>query len=578
LYLYQTAEPYVLAFFPGADQGSLSQDEKLLAIGLKNGDVQIWNMDDMSLKQTFTHRFPEDIVQKIEEDQLIPYYVGGITFSPDNSEIAVGYADGTIDLFRIGENKPHTTLRHDSFSLWQTDIGLIFQLSYSPDGKTLVVFKYAPYINANRLTFWSLPDGNLISVSEAGRFYQFASPAYLPDGQTLLVSSRKDSYLYLTLWNVQAGKKLNGFATGLVEIISTDIAPDGKQVTIYGSDAQQIYYRRVWTMPEGTLLENEKLDEYPGKEYYTRIDKLLFEQGHYYNTWSDETNRNFAQLGVTGNQTFRILGESSWLNFPEETSEPLNLPEEASDPYYDRHEQTIGWCTPGALHFMDKDGKVITAEVPLITHCNGLIVSPARSYAVAWYGGQSMYLVNLKTGKFNKLSSPRGWTMSILTAQFSPDEEILISSRPGLVTIWQVDPAEKIVDSQPGIYTGNNIEAVFSKDGTFAVTLNAGTREESDESQLVVWRIQDAFTLHRINPPLFGDSRPEFTTFALSPSNELIASGDDFGGIGIWSVKSGEELAYFDIDALPLDLAFTPDGSGLIMVLGDGTVRLWGVP
>ncbi len=206
VYFYQTKAPYVLASFPDADQGYLSQDEKLLALGLKNGDVQIWNMDDLSLKQTLTHIFPEDIVKKIKEEQLVPFYVGGMAFSPDNSEIAVGYADGTIDLFRIGENKPYVTLRHDSFSLWQTDIGLIFHLSYSPDGKTLVVFKYAPSISANRLTFWSLPEGKLISVSEAAQFYDFTDPAYLPDNQTLLVSSRKDSYLYLTLWNVQTGK------------------------------------------------------------------------------------------------------------------------------------------------------------------------------------------------------------------------------------------------------------------------------------------------------------------------------------------------------------------------------------
>ena len=53
-------------------------------------------MADMSLKQTFTHKFPEDIVKKIEEDMLLPFYVGGIAFSPDNSEIAVGYADGVV--------------------------------------------------------------------------------------------------------------------------------------------------------------------------------------------------------------------------------------------------------------------------------------------------------------------------------------------------------------------------------------------------------------------------------------------------------------------------------------------------
>jgi WD40 repeat protein len=94
----------------------------------------------------------------------------------------------------------------------------------------------------------------------------------------------------------------------------------------------------------------------------------------------------------------------------------------------------------------------------------------------------------------------------------------------------------------------------------------------------MIWRTADAFTLHRINPPVIASSQPKFTSFALSPDDKLIASGDDFGGIRLWSVETGEELAKFDIEARPLDLNFTPDGSGLIIVLGDGTIRLWGLP
>ncbi len=578
VYLYQTAAPYVLAFFPDADQGCVSQDEKLLAIGLKNGDVQIWDMDDLSLKQTLTHTFPEEITQKIKEEQLVPFYVGGMAFSPDNSEIAVGYADGAIDLFRIGENKPYTTLRHDSFSLWQTDIGLIFHLSYSPDRKTLAVFKYAPSISANRLTFWSLPEGKLISVSEAARFYEFMEPAYLPDRQTLLVSSRKDSYLYLTLWNMQTGKKLNSFPTGLAEIISTEIAQDGKQATVYGSDIQQTYFRRVWTLPDGKLLKNEKLDKHPDQDYYTRINDFLFEQGHYQYSWIDENSRKFAQVGVLDNQKFRVLEKSHWLMFPESVAKPLNLPKEASHTYYDPQEQTISWCTKGVLHFIEKDDQTTTIELPFITACDGVVFSSKRRYAAIW-SGNNVWLANLETRKFSKLSF--GWYSRDMAsdARFSSDEQILVTSRVGMLTVWRVDPLERLADTRHmRYYAGNNTEIAISVDKSFAVALSAGTRAETDASQLKVWRLADAYPLQSINPPFVGVSRPEFTALTLSPNEKLMASGDDFGRIRIWSVQSGEELVSFDTDALPLDMAFTPDGSGLIVVLDDGTVRLWGVP
>ena len=82
----------------------------------------------------------------------------------------LGYVDGKIELWRLGDVAPYATLQHDALALWKTDIGLLFQLSFSPDGKTLTAFKFAPHLNANRLTFWSIPEAKLISVSDAGRY------------------------------------------------------------------------------------------------------------------------------------------------------------------------------------------------------------------------------------------------------------------------------------------------------------------------------------------------------------------------------------------------------------------------
>ncbi|HEX9386603.1 MAG TPA: WD40 repeat domain-containing protein [Anaerolineales bacterium] len=580
VYLYQTTPPYILTFIPDVDEFILSPDEHWLATSLKNGNVQIWSIDEMSLKQTVSHSFPEEITKKIEEHKLLPYYVGGMAFSPDNSEIAIGYIDGTVELRRIGEPDPYATLRNDAFALWQTDIGLVFRLRYSSDGKTLAVFKFEPYTNANRLTFWSLPEAKLISVSEAGRFYDFVEPAYLPDNQTLLVFCKDDSYLSLTLWNIQTGAKMEKFDTGLSKINSTELATDGQELTIYGSDTQENYYRQVRRLPEGDLLQNEKLDELPQDKDLVRLKNLLFEQGHYYNSWGDEESKD-AKVTILGNQGFRVLGESDWLTFPEEIRMPLNMPEDVTGTFYDPHGQYIAWCTPGKLNFLDQNGKTTIIKLPFIRNCDGVTISPQMHYAAIWYG-ESMYIANLKAETFSKLSFHRMWKSSTIAAGFSHDEKILISSRPGLMSIWQVDPPQKLTDSaqvMKGMDIGNNIEIVISSDKTFAVTLNASNQiGSSRESALMVWRIEDAFAVHRINPPLSESSQPKFTSFALSPDDKLIASGDDFGGIRLWSVTTGEEVAFFDIDARPLDLAFTPNGSGLIGVLADGTIRLWGLP
>ena len=503
-----------------------------------------------------------------------------MAFSPDNSEIAIGYIDGTVELRRIGGPDPYATLRNDAFALGQTDIGLVFRLRYSSDGKTLAVFKFEPHTNANRLTLWSIPEAKLISVSEAGRFYDFVEPAYLPDNQTLLAFSRDESYLSLTLWDVQTGAKLGKFDTGFSKIDSTKLATDGQQLTIHGSDTQGNYYRQVRRLPEGDLLQNEKLDEVPQDETLMRFEKLLFEEGHFYNSWGAEESKD-ARVTILENQGFRVLRESDWLSFPEEIRMPLDIPEDVTaGTFYDPHGQYVTWCTPGKLNILDQNVETTIIELPFIRNCDGVTISSQMRYAAIWYG-ESMYIANLKARTFSKLTFHRMWKASTITASFSQDEKILVSSRPGLMSIWQVDPPQKLTDTaqvMKGIGVGNNIEIVISSDKTFAVSLNASNQiGSSRESALMIWRIEDAFALRRINLPFIESSQPKFTTFALSPDDTLIASGDDFGGIRLWNVKTGEELVFFDIDARPLNLAFTPNGSGLIIVLADGTIRLWGL-
>jgi WD40 repeat protein len=82
-----------------------------------------------------------------------------------------------------------------------------------------------------------------------------------------------------------------------------------------------------------------------------------------------------------------------------------------------------------------------------------------------------------------------------------------------------------------------------------------------------------------------GDGQPdhldtqEISSLALSTDNHLLATGDFDGLIHIWSVESWQELAVLSNHKMRIQgLAFSPDGSSLLSIAMDGTIRLWGLP
>jgi WD40 repeat protein len=78
----------------------------------------------------------------------------------------------------------------------------------------------------------------------------------------------------------------------------------------------------------------------------------------------------------------------------------------------------------------------------------------------------------------------------------------------------------------------------------------------------------------------WGDDRPAWGAFALSPDGQTVASGGEDGLIHLWSVAGGKEpLASWQAhDGTVTTLCYSKDGATLFSGGQDCTLKLWDLP
>ena len=203
-----------------------SPDGDIIACGGKNGNVQLWDTQTLKLKSTLTGHTAR---------------VKSVAYAPDGNTIATGSSDGTVRLWNAATGKSKAIL---------TGYMRINTAAYSPDGKTIVtgnqegkVHFWDVYTAALKNTFTGDKDGIIFNIT------------YSPDGKTIaVVSSYNDRVL---LRDAKTGKHKATLAHfGLIDTIflvlqnrEYDIgpiaySPDGKTIATGGD-----YY----TVEKGTV-------------------------------------------------------------------------------------------------------------------------------------------------------------------------------------------------------------------------------------------------------------------------------------------------------------------------------------
>lgn len=167
----------------GARTLAISPDGSMLAVGLQNGDIQLYSLSDGEFLLTLSGH----------KD-----WIRCLAFSPDGRKLASGAFDATARLWDITSGElDHIFSGHQSS---------VLGLAFSPDGATLATGSVDKTVR-----LWTVDDGDMERVLTGHDGFVY-SVAFSPDGQTL-ASGSEDSTIRLWDLNIPGNKMTDPQAT-----------------------------------------------------------------------------------------------------------------------------------------------------------------------------------------------------------------------------------------------------------------------------------------------------------------------------------------------------------------------------
>jgi WD40 repeat protein len=156
----------------------------------------------------------------------------------------------------------------------------------------------------------------------------------------------------------------------------------------------------------------------------------------------------------------------------------------------------------------------------------------------------------------------------------------------GRLLLAEADSGERVAELQ-GYTDEKGAHAAFAPDGSAVAAVERTARDgDSDWLVMRVWDLSTWEERRTIRTP--GTKKDGYLSLgragnalALSPEGKMLALGLWSGGGNepsqtfLWDVADGKQIAELPGDAAAGPMAFSPDGSLLATVCGDGAVRLW---
>jgi tetratricopeptide (TPR) repeat protein len=201
---------------------AFSNDGRLLALGFLNGTLQVWEVGSgATLYSNLAHQSS----------------VTSVAFSPNNLLLATGSRDNTVKLWEADTGQELQILRGHK--------GEVSAVAFSPDGEWLVSSSHDRLIK-----IWRVVTGREAQTLE-GHTMQVTAAIFTPDGQTIVSASWDKT---IRLWNIATGlttRILTGHSKGVgslaVSPASEANGSNGRWLASGGEDATV----KLWDLTTG---------------------------------------------------------------------------------------------------------------------------------------------------------------------------------------------------------------------------------------------------------------------------------------------------------------------------------------
>jgi WD40 repeat protein len=572
---------------------AFSPDGKLLASAADDGKVRLW---DAATGQA---------VRAIDRH----YYAAA--FSPDGEWLAAADHNGTLTLHEVSVGK-NTRLvgKHD---------GLVIALAFTPDGKRLA----AAGGQGGRVTVWDVPAAKQIRLLDLTHNSACFSLAFSPDGKLLAMA---DSDNRGQVWDAVTWQQRYTFhaagvafapdgkllaATDLDGLVRLLEPATGKEVAKFLSGRSR-FFAPVAFSPDGKLLaegcddgvrlfdvaKRQELHRAPAAPH--GVPRLAF-------------SRDGKALAFTAGYSVRVWDVAAWRErFP-----PDGHITEIDALAYSPDGKTLasGGTNDDCVLFWDvatgKQQRAIDCERQGV-HC--LAFAPdgkALAAGLTPYEGREHSAVAVWDAASGKRLHRLGHYLGASAVAYSADGAWLAANDLG-ISVWDAKTGERRAAIQPAgqmthalafsrrgqtllftsyglplaewdVATGKELRefegrplphlgmAVFPSGRYVAVGWRYGSGTPT-RNPIRIWEIATGQEVAALCP---DESMAD--AVAVSADGRLIACLRHDGTIRVHDAMTGDELRRFKDAALPMTIAFGPDGKTLASAGWDTTVTLWDV-